>query len=128
MLADGGLTIAETYPGEAYAHVGLRFRADESKRRAGDRVSKAGILRDWATRSEVQFDADMEAAIAGGFGDDPAGEDLFDAAIGLFGMIEVASGRRAEGGSEPQAAVWEGWIMGQADLPVVASKPALDLG
>lgn len=50
--------------------------------------------------------------------DDRAGIEFeralaFDAAMGLFGMIEVVDGGRAEGPAVG-ADKWEGWILGQA--------------
>jgi hypothetical protein len=68
----------------------------------------------WASRSSVNFEREMADTILGGFGDDAAGEDRFDAALGVFGMIEVVTGRRSEGPAQPEIRTWEGWILGQA--------------
>jgi hypothetical protein len=56
----------------------------------------------------------MESAVGNGFGKDASGENRFDAALGLLGMVEVVTGRRLEGGSDPDVRTWEGWILGQA--------------
>ncbi|GEO18531.1 DUF429 domain-containing protein [Microvirga aerophila] len=109
----GGLVIAETYPGEAYSHVGARFQAGESKRRQTDRASKANAIKTWASNSGVSFTQAMGNEVQGGFGNHATGEDRFDAALGLFGMIEVVSGHRPEGASGNDAQTWEGWILGQ---------------
>lgn len=107
-----GLVLAETYPAEAYGHVGVVFRASESKTRPEDRASKADAIPGWASEHGVHLSGSVRALIADGFGADKAGEDRFDALLGLCGMIEVVTGRRAEGG-HPNGSVWEGWIIGQ---------------
>jgi len=107
-----GLVLAETYPAEAYGHVGVAFSPAESKTRKDDRMSKADAIFDWAARSKVHLSGSVTALISDGFGVDKAGEDRFDALLGLCGMIEVVTGRRGEG-SHPQRSVWEGWILGQ---------------
>lgn len=107
-----GLVLAETYPAEAYGHVGVVFRSSESKTRQDDRAFKADAILGWASEHQVHLSASVRALIADGFGADKAGEDRFDSLLGLCGMIEVVSGRRAEGG-HPEGSVWEGWILGQ---------------
>jgi hypothetical protein len=52
----------------------------------------------------------------------PEGDDSFDAVVGLFGMLEVALGRREPG--EPQdehIRDVEGWILGQSQNKGVLS-------
>lgn len=123
-----GLVLAETYPAEAYGHVGVVFRSSESKTRQEDRASKADAILGWASQHQVHLSGSVRALIADGFGDDKAGEDRFDALLGLCGMIEVVSGRRPEGG-HPDGSCWEGWIIGQggdAAIPrACASPPSL---
>jgi len=114
-LSREAVVLAETYPAEAYGHIDVKFdRSRESKRRQEDRASKATAISKWAERNHVEFSAEMLRSIQGGFSRHATGEDRFDAALGLFGMIEVVEGRRAEGGSTPDARSWEGWILGQA--------------
>ena len=109
------LVIAETYPAEAYSHVGMAFRANMSKRRQEDRCSAMAGLSGWARRSEVAFSEELTTQIEDGFGVRKAGEDPFDALTGVLGMIEVLDGRRPEGVVEKASAdLWEGWILGQA--------------
>ncbi len=113
-LARTGVPVlAETYPGEAYGHVGVRFAAGMSKRRQDDRKAAMRDLPAWAARHGVSFDPELAARIADGFGALDRGEDPFDALIGLLGMLEVVDGRRpalpAAAGLDP----WEGWIIGQ---------------
>lgn len=109
----GGVTLAETYPAEAYGHVGLRFTRTQSKRRQSDRRSHSQTIIDWAASREVSIEADALVEIEDGFGTDGAGEDRFDAMLGLMGMMEVVIGGRPEGPTptSPEM-IWEGWIMG----------------
>jgi Protein of unknown function (DUF429) len=112
-LSGTGLTLAETYPGEAFGHLGIDTTR-WSKRRQEDRRGLGPALMDWASRRGLMLTDDLSRQIADGFGADAAGEDRFDALIGLLSMIEVASGRRAEGvPDEPMPRLWEGWILGQ---------------
>jgi hypothetical protein len=56
----------------------------------------------------------LSTLLADGFGPSKDGEDLFDATVGLFSMLEVVLGHRAPG--EPATASvrnLEGWILGQ---------------
>ena len=110
----GGAVLAETYPAEAYGHVGIRFGAREGKGRQSDRAGFAGALHAWAGTADVTFEPRLVAAIEDGFGSAADGSDRFDATVGLFGMIEVVGGRRAEAPPGIDT-VWEGWILGQAE-------------
>ena len=105
------LTLAETYPGEAYQHVGMkrmvRKRSQEGRKAGG----QAMLI--WASKHKVGFAPDVEWSIRDGFGNRPDGEDPFDAVAGLCAMIEVADGRRAEAPALIKSR--EGWILGQID-------------
>ena len=110
----GGPVIAETYPGEAYAHIGVRFEPGWSKRRQEDRRRAARGLAAACQTSAIALSSGMAAAITDGFGASADGEDRFDAAVGLFGMIEVVEGRRRERPPLADEVLrWEGWILGQ---------------
>jgi hypothetical protein len=107
-----GLVLAETYPGEAYGHLGVKFAAGESKRRQNDRAKLASQIVNWSFSNNVALTPELASLIAEGFGPRADGEDAFDAVMGLFGMIEVIDGRRQEG---PLCeGKWEGWILGQS--------------
>ena len=112
--AQPGVVLAETYPAEIYAMVGARFLPGESKRQPADRARKAPALFKWAEQHAVVFSTHLMSTVADGFGTSATGEDMYDAFLGLLGMIEVAEGRRAEM-TETHAAVlnWEGWILGR---------------
>lgn len=114
LAARGGLILAETYPADAYGHVGAPFRPGESKRRQGDRRRKAGAILGWAAARGIDLTA-CEAALRDGFGAAPSGEDAFDALLGLLAMVAVAEDpRRAMSARQsPAEAAWEGWILGR---------------
>lgn len=114
LLSEAGLVIAETYPAEAYSHVGVRFGHAESKKNQQHRQAKAEAIFSWADQCGVTIDAQVRERVNDGFGSGTSGEDQFDALLGLLGLIEVADGRRA---AQPgrTSDPWEGWIIGQAE-------------
>lgn len=121
-----GLVLVETYPAEAYGHVGVKFRSNESKRRRADRSAKSGDILGWAERHDVALTSEVRTMVLTGFGEDAAGEDRFDALMGLLGMVEVLEGRRSECPSLPLEIVrWEGWILGQGNVPTVRGESSL---
>jgi hypothetical protein len=68
----------------------------------------------WARVAGVDLDPALREQIEDGFGDDPRGDDRFDAVIGLFGMLNVVLGRRPSGEpDDPIVRRIEGWILGQ---------------
>jgi hypothetical protein len=112
------LTLAETYPGETYQHIGME-RTIKKQSQEGRRSAGLTMLK-WATRHDVRLLPGVEKLIADGFGKLASGEDPFDATAGLFGMIEVVDGRRAEApASMAFSKGGEGWILGQTDTPLV---------
>jgi len=116
-LSSHALTLAETYPAEAYQHLGMnrivRKRTQDGRQAAG------AVMLAWASRHHVTLPAGIAALISSGLGVREDGEDAFDAIAGLCGMIEVADGRRAEApDAMASRAQREGWILGQTDLPV----------
>jgi hypothetical protein len=110
----GSLVICETYPAEAYGHVGVQLPAGASKRNQTDRREAMRSVFEWARCWGISFSERMRNAIGDGFGAPKSGEDPFDAAIGLLGMIEVVDGRRSAAPTPIKAGVSEGWILGQA--------------
>lgn len=110
-----GLTIAETYPAEAYKHVGVTFRPGMSKRRQSDRATFSNAIETWATLQQVSLSQELTASLRNGFGESADGEDRFDALLGLCGMIEVVDGRRLHGApADAEVRGFEGWIFGQS--------------
>ncbi len=114
------VTLAETYPAEAYSHVGVRFKRGQSKLNPEHRKEAARNLISRSVDCGVMLSTTLETAIREGFSDAQDGaDDGFDAVMGLLGMIEVVEGRRPE---KPLAAAtdeakWEGWILGMAAPP-----------
>jgi hypothetical protein len=116
LLAARRTVIAETYPAEVMRHLGLRLAG--SKRRQPDRAALAPALRAAMRRLSVTPDPALAAAIADGFGPTPDGEDRFDSVIGVLGVINVLAGHRPGGiPPDPWLRRWEGWVLGQTDLP-----------
>jgi hypothetical protein len=122
----GGLTelskssnciLCETYPQEAYSHVGIQFafRGGGKSSQQARRTVGESILT-WADRHSVNLTDNARDSIKDGFGASGSGEDQFDALVGLISMIEVVEGKRPEGGTAAEKCKnWEGWILGQND-------------
>jgi hypothetical protein len=109
--------IVETYPGEVYRHLGIPRRPAWSKRKKEGRRSAAVRLRTWISERPVVVAPELITAIGDGFGDGSSGEDQFDAVVGLFGMIDVATGIRPDGApQDDDVRRWEGWILGQSSV------------
>jgi hypothetical protein len=69
-------------------------------------------------RLRVTPSRELSSAIADGFGTGAAGEDRLDCTLGLLALIAVLDGHRADFIPEDEAVrQWEGWVLGQADLP-----------
>ena len=111
LLQSESVIVVETYPAEFYRHLGLELG---SKRNPEDRRANAPLLLEWADKLETEPTSKMRAVMRDGFGPSPDGEDPFDAAVGLFGILNVVLGYRPSG--EPSDAVIrkvEGWMLGQ---------------
>jgi hypothetical protein len=105
--------IVETYPAEFYGHFGIVL--DPGKRFQSARRDAAPALLGWAADTGIGLSTALRDDLADGFGDSPNGEDRFDATVGLFGMLNVALGRRAPGEPEDERTrEIEGWMLGQA--------------
>jgi hypothetical protein len=117
LLAPGAVALAETYPAEALRQLDLRLSG--SKRRQADRAALAAPLRAAMARLDAQPDPALAAALETGFGADPAGEDRFDCVLGVLAVLAVLTGARPDTAPEdPWIRRWEGWVLGQTDLPV----------
>lgn len=114
LLAEPGIVIAETYPGEIYHHLGLHLAAGGKRSQAARRGCAATLL-ERAKALGIVLEPAYRALIEDGFGPAPSGEDPFDATVGLFGMINVLRGNRRPGDPvDPIVRQVEGWILGQA--------------
>ncbi len=123
LLAQHAVVVAETYPAEVMRHLGLRLRG--SKRRQEDRAALAPALHAAMARLDAAPAPGLAAAVIAGFGADTAGEDRFDATIGVLGVINVIAGNRPDATpDDPWLRRWEGWVLGQTDLPARKSMDA----
>jgi hypothetical protein len=109
LLKPGKTVIVETYPAECY---GWFFQGEPLKGKGRPEVRKrvGPALLNWAQSANVTLDPDLRRTIEDGFPND----DAFDAAVGLFGMLEVLMNRRESGEPDNERArKLEGWIFGQ---------------
>jgi hypothetical protein len=110
------VAVAEVYPAEALRQLGLRLAG--SKRAQAPRMALAPALREAMARLGVVPTAALAAMIAAGFGADAAGEDRLDCVLGLLALIAVLDGARADHvPDDPWITRWEGWVLGQSDMP-----------
>jgi len=117
LLAPGRVVVAETYPGEVYRHFGLAFRVGGKRSQAG-RAANGPLLIERAGALGIVLDPALRNDIEDGFGAGPSGEDPFDAAVGLLGMLNVLCGDRPPGApDDPVVQKVEGWILGQSPVP-----------
>jgi hypothetical protein len=113
LLAPGAVVMAETYPADAMAQLGIR-RAG-SKRRQADRIAYAPALRASLARLGAVATPALDAALACGFGADLAGEDRIDSLFGALCVLSIVTGQRADTTpANPWISAWEGWVLGQA--------------
>jgi hypothetical protein len=112
LLTRHRFVVAETYPAEFYRHLQLKMAG--GKRKLGVRQANAGRLLAWAKEAQVGLEGRLVKQIEDGFGTIARGDDRFDAAVGLFGMLNVVLGRRPAGApDDPTICRLEGWILGQ---------------
>jgi hypothetical protein len=114
-LAGGArLVIAETYPAELAHHIGIGIGI--GKRNRDVRRGHAAAMTRFARELGIALAPNLESQINDGFGTRAAGEDQFDAVIGLLGMLNVVEERRSSGDPTEDEAVQtvEGWMLGQS--------------
>jgi predicted HAD superfamily Cof-like phosphohydrolase len=108
--------VVETYPGEAYHHLGFPHRWS-GKRCQLRRLEMSENFHRWAATADVEFADSVRAQIDDGFGEEADGEDPFDALVGACSMIDVVRGVRAPGThSSADQGIHEGWIFGQSPI------------
>jgi hypothetical protein len=116
LLAPGRAVLAEVYPAEAMRQLGLKLAG--SKRAEAPRRALAEPLRAAMARLGVMPEPALAAQITAGFGADTAGEDRLDCVLGLLAMIAVIEGAQPDFiPADPWITRWEGWVLGQTDLP-----------
>jgi|HubBroStandDraft_4_1064222.scaffolds.fasta_scaffold52080_2 hypothetical protein len=108
LFQPGRIVIAETYPAECY---GWFFGSLKGKGRQEVRRAVSAPLLERAQSSGLELEPALVTAIKCGF---LQGDDAFDAVVGLFGMVEVVTGKRQSGEpKEERIRKLEGWILGQ---------------
>ena len=113
LLRERMFVIVETYPAEAYRHLGFP-RSGWSKRKPEDRRARGIEILGWAAQRPVVCDQRLVELLKDGFGDRPDGEDPFDAVVGLLLMLDVVLNYRSEGVPPDETVLRvEGWIIGQ---------------
>jgi hypothetical protein len=116
LLAPGRAVLAEVYPAEALRQLGLKLAG--SKRAQAPRIALADALRAAMARLGVVPSRALAAAIADGFGADAAGEDRLDCVLGLLCLVAVLDGAREDHvPDDPWIRRWEGWVLGQGEMP-----------
>jgi len=116
LMAPGRVVLAEVYPAEALRQLGLRMPG--SKRAQAPRVALAAGLRGAMARLRVRPSHSLSVMVADGFGADAAGEDRLDCVLGLLNLVAVLDGARTDiVPDDPWVRRWEGWVLGQTDLP-----------
>jgi hypothetical protein len=116
LAARGSITVAETYPAEAMRHLGIKLEG--SKRDQAARQAVAGQIFDAMNRLNVRRPIELTLAVGKGFGTAPNADDAFDSLIGALGLINVLTGNRPDAPPGP-VDMWEGWVLGQTELPVM---------
>ena len=113
LIRERSFVVAESYPAEAYRHLGFP-RSGWSKRQQADRRARGVEVLAWAAQRPVVCDGRVVEQIQTGFGEGPGGEDSFDAIVGLLLMIDVVLNYRSDGAPEDDVVRRvEGWIFGQ---------------
>jgi hypothetical protein len=109
--------LAETYPTQAYAHIGLGAAGTRwSKRHPVHRTSKGQVMQSWAAKHGIELSPQLHRQLADGFGTGADGEDAFDAVAGVLSMVAVVLGFRPDGAPDIEVVRnVEGWIFGQPD-------------
>lgn len=111
LLSTPGVVVAEIYPREAYAHLGLPIGGRWSKTRREDRRGAVPRLQNAVSALGASFTRSAQWRTEWGF----VSDDDFDAAVGLLSMLQVVLGVRTEGVPRTDEDVRriEGWILGQ---------------
>jgi hypothetical protein len=113
LLKPSRIVVAETYPAECYTW----FLSEPLKGKGKQEVRKGvgSHLTKWAVSLNLALEPTLLGKIQEGFHE---GDDAFDAVVGLFGIMDVISGRRHPGEPrENRIRKVEGWILGQAASP-----------
>lgn len=110
----GDLALAEVYPGEVAAWLGLELASQGGKRSQRGRTAQAQPLLSALAGLGVRPTAGLRAALEAGFGGERTGEDAFDAVVGVVGLLQCCAGHRTiwQPRGAPEATL-EGWVLGR---------------
>jgi hypothetical protein len=114
LLGHHDVVLAETYPAGLYRRVGVVFRSGQGGKTSHDaRRAQAAALIRCAEGLGVELAPQLREAIAAGFPKEVGGDDGFDAAVGLLGMLDVLAGERPGALPRDDAVLSvEGWMLG----------------
>jgi hypothetical protein len=111
LVSRGRPVVAETYPTQYYAPLGFPT-SGWSKRNPEHRRARADAILAAAHELEADVAPAVRASVTDGFGPSSAGEDPFDALVGLVGMLRaLRDGAEAPRSDAVQNV--EGWLRGQ---------------
>ncbi len=112
---DGDVVLAEVYPGEVAAWLGMQLAAQGGKRSQQGRQAQAGILQSALDALGVAPTPGLRSSLEDGFGEAPTGEDAFDAVVGAVGLLQCCGGHRPVWQPRhPPVASLEGWVLGRS--------------
>ncbi len=117
LMRPGQLAVAETYPAEVLRQLGLKLHGSKQSQ-----ISRAAMAQDIVSvlrHLDAKPSKDLRLQIEAGFGPKKSAEDPFDSFIGVLGVINVLNGNRSDTTPFP-ADKWQGWVLGQTDLPASA--------
>jgi diguanylate cyclase (GGDEF)-like protein/PAS domain S-box-containing protein len=114
LLRSRACVVAETYPADACVQLGLPMPGSGwSKRDRADRREQGRRVLAWAADKPIDLSAARDP-VENGFGDTAAGEDAFDAWVGLVAMLGVVLGDSpADAPGDEETRRVEGWILGR---------------
>jgi len=114
LLESSDMVLVETYPAEACVQIGLGAPGRGwSKRNQADRQKFLPAIQTWAQTHGVDLEASLVALFSKGFGASSCGEDMFDAVIGLLGMLDIIlDDDPYDAPASTKAQTIEGWIFG----------------
>ena len=119
LFAPGTIVVAETYPTELYAHLGISFNRGGKQQQAARAENGAELLA-WSRWRGLELEPRLEKGLREGFRSD----DAFDAVVGVFGMLNVVMKYRLPGDlDDERVRRVEGWMLGQAADVDVSDMP-----
>jgi len=114
LLESSDIVIVESYPAQACVQIGLGAPGRGwSKRNRVHRRGFSSHIQNWARRHCIELEESLAALLDQGLGSSPFGDDMFDAVVGVLGMLDTILNNGcydAPAGAEVRSV--EGWIFG----------------